>query len=136
MILCYELPIRFPQDTEAPQNVALIMLFSLTDDEYNHSCAGSESNDTDDYQDTSICAFGRGRNYLCLDREFGGRIADRRKTCRQCDNATEKQPEKKSKMKLFFTCFFRRCLCIRSTLLSSGNMMSVPRSGLPITPVL
>lgn len=75
MILCYELPIRFPQDTEAPQNVALIMPFSLTDDEYSHSYAGSESNDTDDYQDTSICAFGRGRNYLCLDREFGGRIA-------------------------------------------------------------
>ena len=54
MILCYELPIRFPQDTEAPQNVALIMLFSLTDDEYNHSCAGSESNDTDDYPDPYV----------------------------------------------------------------------------------
>ena len=49
--------------------------FSLTDDEYNHSCAGSESNDTDDYPDPSICAFGCGRNYLCLNREFGGCIA-------------------------------------------------------------
>ena len=44
----------FPQDTEAPQNVALIMPFSLTDDEYNHSCAGSESNDTDDDPDPYV----------------------------------------------------------------------------------
>ena len=72
MILCYELPIRFPQDTEAPQNVALIMPFSLTDDEYNHSCAGSESNDTDD--DPDPYADSR-RTGLCLNRKSGGCVA-------------------------------------------------------------
>ena len=60
MILCYELPIRFPQDTEAPQNVTLIMLFSLKVDEYNHSCAGSESNDTTTIKTQAFVLSGAG----------------------------------------------------------------------------